>query len=339
MQQFSNFIGIDVSKKTFDAAIIKSSHPTTTIHQCFEQSADGYNDFINWLDEHQIAAGDATLFCLEHTGIYITGLVDFLVNAKANIWVEMALRIKRTLGLQRGTNDKAAAINIAQYAYRYQEQVKLWKPINTSIEQLKHLIAQRDRIVTSITQLTVPLNELEESSNAIYAKQLKKIQHKAIKTLEATLQNIETNIDAFIQQESTIKNTIKNVTSIKGIGKQTAVALFVYTNGFTSFQNAKQLACYCGVVPFNKSSGTSVRSKPGVSQFANHKLKKLLHLCAMAALQWDDEIRAYYLRKVAEGKNKMSVINAVRNKLLQRIFAVVRDNRSFVKNYQYAVNN
>jgi len=338
MKQFSNFIGIDISKKTFDAAIVKSSHPTLPVHHCFEQSPTGYNDFINWLAQHQIVVDDSVLFCMEHTGIYITGVVDFLVNSKANIWVEMALRIKRSLGLQRGSNDKAAAIGIAQYAYRYQERASLWKPINTSIEQLKHLIAQRDRIVLSITQLTVPLNELEECSNPVYAKQLKKIQHKAIKALEATLQSIESTIDAFIQKETAIKNAIKNVTSIKGIGKQTAISLFVYTNGFKSFQNAKQLACYCGVVPFSKSSGTSVRSKPGVSQFANHKLKKLLHLCAMAALQWDDEIRTYYLRKVAEGKNKMSVINAVRNKLIQRVFAVVRDNRIFVNNYQYCVN-
>lgn len=101
------------------------------------------------------------------------------------------------------------------------------------------------------------------------------------------------------------------------------------------FENAKQLACYCGVAPFSKSSGTSVRHKPGISPFANRKLKSLLHLCAMAALRWDKEIKTYYERKVAEGKNKMSVINAIRNKLLQRIFAVIRDQRPYTETYQY----
>jgi transposase len=55
----------------------------------------------------------------------------------------------------------------------------------------------------------------------------------------------------------------------------------------------------------------------------------------MAALRWDKQIKAYYKRKVEEGKNKMSVINAIRNKLLQRIFAVIRDQRPYTENYQY----
>ena len=55
----------------------------------------------------------------------------------------------------------------------------------------------------------------------------------------------------------------------------------------------------------------------------------------MSAIQWNDELKQYYERKVAEGKNKMSVINAVRNKLVHRIFAVLRDDRMFVENYVY----
>ena len=80
MKQFSNFIGIDISKKTFDAAIVKSSHPTLPVHHCFEQSPTGYNDFINWLAQHQIVVDDSVLFCMEHTGIYITGVVDFFLQ-------------------------------------------------------------------------------------------------------------------------------------------------------------------------------------------------------------------------------------------------------------------
>jgi len=114
----------------------------------------------------------------------------------------------------------------------------------------------------------------------------------------------------------------------------TATALLVYTKGFTSFKNAKELACYCGVVPFNKTSGSSVKYKPSVSPFANMKLKKLLHLCAMSAIQNDNEMKSYYERKISDGKNKMSIINAVRNKLVHRVFAVVRDNRFYEDNYK-----
>lgn len=42
--------------------------------------------------------------------------------------------------------------------------------------------------------------------------------------------------------------------------------------------------------------------------------------------------------KKADGKNKMSIINAVRNKLVHRVFAVIRDEQMFEQNYtrQYA---
>ena len=67
---------------------------------------------------------------------------------------------------------------------------------------------------------------------------------------------------------------------------------------------------------------------------ANMTIKKLLHLAAMSAIQYDDEIKLYYNRKVAEGKNKMSVINAVRNKLISRVFACVNNKRPYQKIYK-----
>jgi len=335
MSEFKVFVGIDISKKTFDAAVLRLNNPGQSNHQCFNQTAQGYTSFLRWLTDQQIIIDEEVLICMEHTGIYINSMVDFLVSVKASIWIEMPLRIKRTLGLQRGSDDKIAAINIARYAYRYRDTVKLWNPLDTTLEQLKNLLAQRDRLVSILSQLTVPLNEMEECGSKTQAGELKKLQHKAVAALEKSLQAVEKVIDNKVCENKKISKVISQITSIKGVGKQTAVKLYVYTRGFSVFGNAKQLACYCGVVPFSKTSGTSVRYKPGVSPLANRKLKKLLHLCAMSALRWDAEIRAYYLRKIGEGKNKMSVINAIRNKLLHRIFAVVRDNRLYVENYTY----
>lgn len=336
MNKFKFFVGIDISKKTFDAALLKAGSTGIIIHRCFEQSQAGYALFVKWLTDNGAPPGQQVLICLEHTGIYINGLVSFLVSTTAGIWVEMPLRIKKSMGLQRGSDDKIAAINIAQYAYRFQDQAKLWKPVDTTLQQLRNLLTQRDRLVLTISQLSVPLNEMETCGNQAEAKQLKKLQQKAMTGLQKSLEVVEQAIDDKICADQQINKVINQVTSIKGVGKQTAIKLYVYTRGFSAFENGKQLACYCGVVPFGKSSGTSVRYKPGVSPFANKNLKKLLHLCAMSALRWDAEIRAYYLRKVGEGKNKMSVINAIRNKLLQRIFAIVRDGRYYVENYSYA---
>ena len=330
---FKNFVGIDISKTWFDAPLIKADDSSFVIHEQFSQTPEGFKKMQIWLQNHGVLINGQTLFCMEYTGIYNTGLVHYLVKAQAALWVEMPLRIKKADGFERGTDDKTAAVKISWYALRYQDQAKLWQPIDSNIDMIKILIAQRDRIVNTITLLTVPVNELKECGCTEDAKILKKIQKAPLSALQKSRLSIEALIAKTIRQDEQLNTKVKRVASIKGIGEVTSVALMVYTKGFTAFENGKQLACYCGVVPFTKSSGTSVRYKSTVSPFANMKLKKLLHLCAMSAIQNDPEMKAYFERKVAEGKNKMSVINAVRNKLIHRVFAVIRDERNYEDNY------
>jgi len=328
-----NFVGIDISKTWFDAAVIKAGHPSVSMHNQFSQSPDGFKKMITWLRQQNVLLNTETLFCMEYTGIYNTGLVNFLVEQKAQLWVEMPLRIKKSAGFERGSNDKTSAVKIAGYAFRYQDSIQLWQPVDSSIEKIKQLIAQRDRVVNAITQLTVPVKELLECGCNKEAKELEKIQRSCLKALQKTKAAIEQLIVKTVGQDALIAKKVQQVQSIKGIGQVTAVSLLAYTKGFTTFSNAKQLACYCGVVPFAKRSGTSVRFKPTVSPHANKKLKKLLHLCALSAIRNDVEMQTYFERKVAEGKNKMSVINAVRNKLIHRVFAVIRDDRTYEGNY------
>ena len=112
--------------------------------------------------------------------------------------------------------------------------------------------------------------------------------------------------------------------------------MLYFTNEFKLYANAKQLACYCGVAPFEHTSGTSVKGKSRVSNFANKRLKKLLHLVAMSTLSSNRELSQYYERKVGGGKNKMLVINAIRNKILQRLCAVIKRGTPYQLEYQLA---
>ena len=117
------------------------------------------------------------------------------------------------------------------------------------------------------------------------------------------------------------------ISSILGIGKLIAVELIIATNEFKNFSSAKKLASYCGVVPFEYSSGSSLKGKPHVSKIANSRMKSLLHMAAIASLRTQGDMSDYYKRKVAEGKHKMSVLNAIKNKLLQRVFVCVKEER------------
>ena len=64
--------------------------------------------------------------------------------------------------------------------------------------------------------------------------------------------------------------------------------------------------------------------------FADKKLKSLINMCALNAKRWDAQISTYYEKKVAKGKNKMLVMNNVRNKLLHRVFAVIKRQTPYV---------
>ena len=120
--------------------------------------------------------------------------------------------------------------------------------------------------------------------------------------------------------------------SVAGISIITALHLLVYTHNFTRFSNAKKLASYAGVAPFEYTSGSSIRGKTQVHPIANKTLKTALHMVALSSIRQKGEMRIYYERKVKEGKNKMSIINAIRNKILHRVFSCVTQQRLYIFN-------
>jgi transposase len=124
--------------------------------------------------------------------------------------------------------------------------------------------------------------------------------------------------------------------SVKGVGLILASNLLVVTNCFRGFENSRKFACYAGLAPFEKQSGTSLKKKSRVSHYANKKIKVLLNLSAGSAIQSDPELKAYYQRRIANGKSKMSTLNIVRNKIVHRIFAVVTRRTPYVPLYQHA---
>jgi len=152
--------------------------------------------------------------------------------------------------------------------------------------------------------------------------------------LENDIEAIEKRIQEFIKEDDQLQQQYRIITSVPGIGKITALNVIVSTGEFSRINDPKKFACFTGVAPFEHTSGTSVRGRTRVSKMANMTLKRLLHLAAMSAIQYCDELKAFYKRKVEAGKNKMSVINAVRNKLISRIFSCIKKNRLYQKDYK-----
>jgi transposase len=211
------------------------------------------------------------------------------------------------------------------------DQLHFWKAQRKSIQMLEALLVTRERLVKMKTQLEVPVNESNDFVDSAVAREVAKNCQKTLQALQGDIRRIEHCIDTLIRKDSTLLEQVNLITSVPGVGKITALNMIVATAEFTRIQNAKKFACYAGVAPFEHTSGSSIRGRTRVSPMANVTCKKLLHLAALSAIRCCDELRIYYRRKVESGKNKMSVINAVRNKLIGRIFACIKERRRYQK--------
>jgi transposase len=327
MKQYKYFFGVDISKKTIDVTLVKDAELT---HRKFSNDLTGMDELMKWLTELSLNV-DLVLFCMEATGLYCFPLTQFLSKNEIDIWIEHAAQIKKTTSLDRGKNDKVDSKRIAMYAVKHLDRLRLWKPASHTLEKIRHLATLRERLVETRKRLLTPIQEFEEIGNLEMAKFLTKTIKSSLAALEKDLKNVEANIISIVNEDENLKNLYKLVTSVVGIGFVTAINLIIHTNGFTVLKDTRKLACYCGVAPFEYSSGSSVRGKTKVHFMANKKLKCNLHMASLSAVKSDVDLKAYYERKILEGKNKMSVLNAVKNKLLARVIAVVNKQEEYVK--------
>lgn len=323
------FIGIDVAKTSLALTVVKKG-------EVFVQQSVGNNnhDFKAWLTnfkrDGKIKAKNI-LCCLEGTGLYHELAVDTLMKAKIDVCIESPLRIKRSLGLQRGKNDKIDSKRIAEYTYHNKEKLLLWNQQRIVIKQLKQLNALKYRLRKAMRILEVSLEERKKFSTRKESKKLTELCSQSITTLKNAMLKTEDKIMAEIKGDDRLKKLFDILSSIPGLGNVIAIELIIATNEFKNFSSAKKFACYCGIAPFEHTSGSSVRGKARVSKIANRRFKAMLHMPALSATTSKTEIADYYKRKVAEGHPKMSVLNAVKYKLITRVFACVNANRMYEK--------
>ena len=333
------YLGIDVGKSSFDFALIDEEG---TIHLQAEVSNTSAS-IAGWIIELQdlfplINIWEKMLICMEHSGYYNALLLKHLDSRENhNIWVESALQIKRSMGIQRGKNDKIDALRIAEYALDLQRKARLWEPKAKNIERLSLLISHRDRTVKNLQSLTTPLKEEAGFINQILHQEMEEISRPSIVALEKSLAEFNLRIEKILKEDIELSQQAKILTSIPGIGSVIASKIIIATEGFTKITNPRALACYSGIAPFEHRSGTSIRGKTRVSHLANKDLKKMIHLAAMVTIRKGNIMHNYYMRKVGEGKNKMSVINAIRNKLVHILMACIRNNTTYIKNFNHSL--
>ena len=312
--QNQTIVGIDVSSATLDICVSNDQGQHSFI----------INNEVKAICKFFKTYKESIIIGMENTGRYNWALYEVLKDMHHCVYVISPLHLKRSMGLIRGKNDKIDAVRIAAFIKKNHTELPQWQPSSPVIQKLKILLTERNSRIRSRRQLLKQQYDYAKMKQLGLDKSLQKLNGQQLALIDKQLALLEHQIGLLIKADEQIKRHAEPIRSVPGAGKVLCWMMLAKTEGFTTITEPRKMACYSGVVPFSNQSGTSVRGKNRVSSYADKAIKAVLHLAAMSAIRLENDLRKYYLRKVAEGKNKMSVLNAVRNKIVHRIFAVIK---------------
>ncbi len=341
MKNYVLFIGIDISKEWVDVSFGECGRKEDMHHKRFSNKVQGFAKLYRWLESfskpRQISSQD-WLVCMEYTGVYSIPLAYFLQDQGLAYVLESALRVRRSLGLKRGKDDKADSKDLARYAYLFRAELKLSRLPGEALMSLKNLISFRARLVKQRNALRTPAKEMQQFMLVQSCQGIVDDTQQIVALYDQKIQKVEKEMKQIVKENLELKQAFDLATSVKGIGLICGIQLLIHTNSFKAFDNYRKFACYIGIAPFAHRSGSSLNRPPKVSYLGQKKLKALFSNAALVALKHDGELKAYYQRKIAEGKNKFSVLNAVKNKLIARVFATVNRGTPYVELNRYTTN-
>lgn len=319
-------IGIDISAKTLDICIKESGSYSFHIIDNEAKSIKAFFKIFKKLKSEIIVS-------MENTGRYNWELYQVLEYFNFTVFVLNPLHLKKSMGLIRGKNDKIDARRICDFTEKYEKELIEWKPCSDNIKKIKVLFSERNSKIKLRASLLKQRHLYSQLESIGYASKFLTMNKKEIEVLEKHIDFLENEIEQLIDNDSDLCSKKVCIQSIPGVGKVLSWMIIAKTEGFTKINHPRKLACYAGVVPFSYQSGTSIKYKPKLSYYADKSLKTVLHMAAMRAVRLENDLKMYYHRKINEGKNKMAVLNAVRNKIIHRIYAMIRTGKLYEKNY------
>ena len=317
-------MGMDVSKKTLDCHLFVQQKSLPTV----SNDSKGFKVIKRWLKK-ELKSLDGLLVVMEYTGIYTYRIERFLEQQQIRFVKRPALDIKRSLGMIRGKSDAIDARFISKYGWMRKEELQPMSVLSDTQLELQQLMGHRDKLVADQASYQSKLKEMISQMGEKVNEKLVSSMKLVMGVLKQEIKETEKAIKELVTSDQSLQTNYELACSVTGIGFATAVHLLIATENFTRFSDVRKLICYCGVAPFEHSSGTSIRGKVRVSHLANKKLKSLLTMAAISAIQHDPELKAKYEQKLKEGKAKMCVINIIRAKLIERVFAVIKKQKPY----------
>jgi len=322
-------VGVVVSKNKLDYCLMSNDKVLKQGTIVNETSAIRMT-LILFLREFKLS-NEQILICAEHSGQYNYPLIYSCECDRYKLWLENPNQIKiYCSGLQQGKNYRLSSKQIAIYGSRNSDKIKLSRQPVSEVEHLKQLHNELEMLEVDSAKLHSQLidqkNYMSEEVFNINATRLINL----LRGLEDAIATIKSEIKCIFAVNGFLSEQLELLTSIENVDTELALKMIVETDAFTRFENCRQFCSHAGIAPLNKDLKINEHSTHTINPKSDKGIKTILNQAALSIVKMNDsELKNYYIRKVKEGKDEKIVLNAIRVKLVARMFAVIKNNQKY----------
>lgn len=313
------YLGIDVSKEKLDCCLLRDASDTKRKSKKVENSPAGLATLISSMEKEGIRPDELHVI-MEGTGVYHQLAAETLCDAGMTVSIANPAQVKdfgRGMAV-RTKNDTKDSFVLARYGALLKPAA--WTPPSAAARQLQAYVAREDAIKKDIQR---EQNRKEKSVIGRAPADVLASIDETIEFLNAQLKAIRKKIGSHIDRHPDLKDDMKLLTSIPGVGPETSHHMLSVMHTH-QFRSAEQLAAYLGLVPVEHQSGTSLHARPRLSKAGPKTMRAALYMPAVTALTWNPHIRALKERMTAKGKTPMAIVGAAMRKLVHLCFGVLK---------------
>lgn len=309
-------IGIDIAKKTFDAAFGVGGKIKT-----FANEDSGHDSLIA-----ELASINIDLLLMEATGGLERDLACALQAAGFSVVVinpRQARNFAKAMGYLAKTDriDAKGLAEMAQALARHPDRQRFVKALPSPEQQaLQALVARRRQLVTMLIaeRLRLPI------SHSAACKSIEAI----INAIKEQIDVVEKDLTSHIDQHH--KELSQQLSTVKGVGQATVATLIADVPELGTLSR-RQISALIGVAPFNRDSG-QMRGKRMIFGGRAH-VRCGLYMSTLVAIRFNMVIRSFYDRLIGLGKPKKVAIVACMRKLLTILNAMVKNGKSWDESF------
>ena len=313
---------IDLSKACLDAYLLDLS-TTQARQQQLENSFDGFDQLDQWISTYSPEPA-RVLFVSEHTGRYGEHLLRWTTNKGRDHAVVKTTALKKVASEHPRKDDPYDAKQLADYAARFNDRLRLLQAPIPAVGQLKRLQAERRKMVSRRAALKSKLTEA--TIHDANMDQLIAMWTRQTELLSEHIGHLENTMDELINQNKTLKERHQTMRTAPGIGP---VLGRYWLSLFAGQQklDPRKVSSLFGFAPHPYRSGSSVKKPNRSSGYGNSEMRRLMHQAARSVANHKPHYRRYYQKKCAEGKHQLVAINNIINKLI-RLYCTLWNNQT-----------